>query len=63
MDVYSRKILCWIFQRSIRKIDAINSSWQVDQEYRIKNVITRNDNESQFIANDVKNYLKSAEAK
>lgn len=63
MDVYSRKILNWIFQRSIRKMDVINLFRLIDQEYGIKNVIIRNDNGSQFIANDVKNYLKSAQAK
>lgn len=63
MDVYSRKILNWVFQRSIRKMDVIDLFRLIDQEYGIKNVIIRNDNGSQFIANDVKNYLKSAQAK
>lgn len=63
MDVYSRKILQWVFQRSIRKIDVINLFRLIDQEHSIKNVIIHNDNGSQFIANDVKNYLKSVDAK
>lgn len=63
MDAYSRKILQWIFQPSIRKIDVINLLRLIDQLYSIRNVIIRNDNGSQFIANDVKNYLKSVEAK
>lgn len=61
MDVFSRKIIGWIFQRSIRKMDVINLFRQIDKEHGIKGVTVRNDNGSQFIANDVKNFLRSAE--
>lgn len=62
MDVYSRRILAWILQKSIRKMDVINLFRQLNQQYSIKDVYIRNDNGSQFIANDVKQYLKSAQA-
>jgi len=63
MDVYSRRILAWLFQKSIRKMDVINLFRQLNQQYSIKDVYVRNDNGSQFIANDVKSYLRSVEAK
>lgn len=62
MDVYSRRILAWLLQKSIRKMDVINLFRQLNQQYGIKDVYIRNDNGSQFIANDVKKYLKSAQA-
>jgi putative transposase len=63
MDVYSRRILAWLFQKSIRKMDVINLFRTLNQQYGIKNVFIRNDNGSQFIANDVKRYLQSVDAK
>ena len=63
MDVFSRKIMEQIFQRSVRKIDVINLFRKINNEYGIKGVTIRNDNGSQFIANDVKQFLRSAEAK
>jgi putative transposase len=63
IDVYSRKILRWIFQKSIRKMDVINLFRSLNVQYGIKDVYIRNDNGSQFIANDVKQFLKSVEAK
>jgi len=63
IDVYSRKVIDQIFQRSIRKIDVINMFRRLNSIYGIKGVIIRNDNGSQFIANDVKQYLRSVEAK
>jgi putative transposase len=63
MDVYSRKIIEWLLQRSIRKMDVINLLRKINTEHGIKGVTIRNDNGSQFIANDVKMYLKTAEAK
>lgn len=63
LDVFSRKIIEQILQRSIRKIDVINLFRKINREYGIKGVTVRNDNGSQFIANDVKAFLKSAEAK
>lgn len=63
MDVYSRKIISWIFQPSIRKNDVVNLFRRINSEYGIRDVIIRNDNGSQFLANHVKAYLKSVEAK
>jgi putative transposase len=61
-DVYTRKIIEQIFQGSIRKIDVINVFRRINRQYGIKGVTVRNDNGSQFIANDVKQFLRSAEA-
>jgi transposase InsO family protein len=63
IDVFSRKVIDQIFQKSIRKIDVINMLRRIHRIYGIKGVIVRNDNGSQFIANDVKQYLKSVEAR
>jgi transposase InsO family protein len=63
LDVYSRKAIAQIFQKSIRKIDVINIFRRINITYGIKGVTVRNDNGSQFIANDVKQFLKSVEAK
>lgn len=63
LDVYSRKALCQILQAGIRKMDVINLFRQINLTYGIKGVTVRNDNGSQFIANDVREFLKTAEAK
>lgn len=63
MDVYSRKILVWIFQKSIRKIDVINLFRWLHQCYNLKGVIIRNDNGSQFLANQVRQFLTKLEAR
>lgn len=63
MDVYSRRILAWILQRSIRKGDVIELFRVLNNQYGIKGVYIRNDNGSQFIANDVKRFLASVDAK
>lgn len=63
LDVYSRKAIEQIFQRSIRKIDVINIFRRINNTYGIKGVTVRNDNGSQFIANDVRQLLKRAEAR
>jgi transposase InsO family protein len=63
LDVYSRKVLCQILQASIRKMDVINLLRQLNLTYGIKGVTVRNDNGAQFIANNVRKFLKSAEAK
>lgn len=63
MDVYSRRILRWVLQKSVRKMDVINLFRSLNNEYGIKGVFIRNDNGSQFIANDVKQFLCSVEAK
>jgi hypothetical protein len=52
-----------IFQHSIKKIDVINMFRRINQQYGIKGVTVRNNNGSQFIANGVKQFLISAEAK
>lgn len=63
LDVFSRMAIEQIFQRSIRKIDVINVFRRIGHQYGIKGVTVRNDNGSQFIANDVKQFLASAQAK
>lgn len=62
MDVYSRKILVWIFQRSVRKRDVINLFRWLHHCFNLKGVIIRNDNGSQFIANQVRQFLTQLEA-
>jgi transposase InsO family protein len=59
LDVYTRKAIRQVFQRSIRKIDIIRLFRSIDSQYGIKGVTVRNDNGSQFI----KQYLRSAQAK
>lgn len=63
MDVYSRRILCWIFQRSVRQTDVIALMRWLDLRFGLKGVIIRNDNGSQFIAHKVREVLQSLEAK
>lgn len=63
MDVFSRKILHWIFQKSVRKIDVINMFRWLHTVYNLKGVIIRNDNGSQFLANQVRSFLVQLEAK
>jgi putative transposase len=62
MDVYSRRILEWIFQPSIRKIDLLKMINRIDLTHGLKGVTVRNDNGSQFIANKVRHYLRTLEA-
>lgn len=62
IDVYSRKIIKWVFQKSIKKKDVIIMFKDLDLSYGLKGVFIRNDNGGQFIANDVKNYFKSINA-
>ncbi|HEY8349992.1 MAG TPA: IS3 family transposase [Clostridia bacterium] len=62
MDVYSRRILCWIFQHSVRGKDVIALMRWLDLRFGLKGVIIRNDNGSQFIANKVREVLRSLEA-
>ena len=63
LDVYTRKVMEWILQRSVKKIDVINLFRSINLKYGIKGVNIRNDNGSQFIANDVRQFLRAAEAK
>jgi transposase InsO family protein len=63
MDVFSRRILCWIFQRSVKQSDVIGLMRGLDLRFGLKGVIIRNDNGSQFIAHAVRQTLKDLEAK
>jgi len=59
IDVYSRKIIGYIFQRSIRKHDVIRLWQSLKTELNdFKKITIRSDNGSQFIANDVRGYFK-----
>jgi transposase InsO family protein len=62
MDVYSRMILCWIFQKSVRQNDVIALMRHLDLKFGLKGVMIRNDNGSQFIANRVRQTLVALEA-
>ncbi len=62
LDVYTRKNLLWILQRSVKKTDVINLFRKLNNTHGIKGVNIRNDNGSQFIANDVRQFLRAAEA-
>ena len=62
MDVYSRMILCWIFQKSVRQNDVIALMRHLDLKFGLKGVMIRNDNGSQFIANRVRQTLEAMEA-
>jgi transposase InsO family protein len=58
IDVYSRKIIGHIFKRSIRKMDVINLWQSLKTSLNdFKKITIRNDNGSQFIANDVRSYF------
>ncbi len=63
LDVFSRMAIEQILQGSIKKIDVINLFRRINLRFGIKGVTVRNDNGSQFIANDVKLFLSSAEAR
>ena len=62
LDVFTRVAVEQIFQKSVRKIDVINVFRRINNKFGIKGVTIRNDNGSQFIANDVKQFLRAAEA-
>lgn len=62
-DIYSRKILGHVFKSSIRKKDVLQLLKKLQDQASIKGVIIRNDNGPQFIANQVKNFLRLAEVK
>lgn len=63
MDVFSRRILIWIFQRSIKQADVIALMRKLHLRYGLKGVFIRNDNGSQFIAHRVRQVLQEMEAK
>ena len=56
LDVFTRVAVEQIFQKSVRKIDVINVFRRINNKFGIKGVTIRNDNGSQFIANDVKQF-------
>lgn len=62
MDVYSRRILEWLFQKSIKQMDVINLFRSINIQFGLKGVSIRNDNGSQFIANHVRSFLKKEKA-
>lgn len=62
LDVFSRRILCWMFQRSIKQTDVIALMRWLDLRFGLKGVIIRNDNGSQFIAHKVRQILQDLEA-
>lgn len=62
LDVFSRRKVDQTFQKSIKQVDVINTFRRINQTYGIKGVTIRNDNGSQFLANNVKQYLRAAEA-
>ena len=63
LDVYTRKIIDWMFQGSIRQLDLINLLRRVNHSYQLQGVILRNDNGSQLISHKVRNFLKNSEVK
>lgn len=63
IDIYSRKVLGYIFKSSIRKKDVLKLLKKLDNIYSIKGVTIRNDNGPQFIANVVKNFLRLADVR
>lgn len=62
MDVFSRRILCYIFQRSVKQTDVIALMRWLDLRFGLSGVIIRNDNGSQFIAHQVRQTLQALEA-
>jgi putative transposase len=62
LDVYTRKVMGWILQRSIKQMDVIRLLRKLDLEHSLKGVNVRNDNGSQFIAHWVRFFLRSSEA-
>lgn len=62
MDVFSRRILVWLFQRSIKQTDVVALMRWLDLRFGLKGVIIRNDNGSQFIAHSVRTALQQLEA-
>jgi transposase InsO family protein len=63
MDVFSRKIIGWLFQRSIRQTDVVRLMRNLDLRFALKGVVIRNDNGSQFIAHQVRQVLQALEAR
>ena len=62
LDVYTRKVMEWILQRSIKQMDVIRLLRKLDLQHSLKGVNVRNDNGSQFIAHKVRFFLRQSEA-
>ncbi|WP_379846590.1 DDE-type integrase/transposase/recombinase [Larkinella bovis] len=62
LDVYSRKILYSLFQKSIRKADVVRAFLHIQRAYGLKGVKIRNDNGSQFVSHLVKRFLRDQQA-
>lgn len=62
LDVYSRKLLYSLFQRSIRKADVVRAFMFIQRTYGLKGVKIRNDNGSQFVSHLVKQFLRDQQA-
>jgi transposase InsO family protein len=62
IDIYSRRVMDWILQSSIRKQHVVALLRKIDQSYPLNGVIIRNDNGSQFLALLVRQYLESLNA-
>ena len=62
LDVYCRKVMEWILQKSIKQMDVIRLLRKLDLEHSLKGVNVRNDNGSQFIAHKVRFFLRSSQA-
>jgi putative transposase len=63
MDVFSRRVIGWLFQPSLRHKDVIGLMRYLDLRYGLKGVIIRNDNGSQFIAQKLRQALQDMEAR
>jgi putative transposase len=59
MDIYSRRVIDWILQSSIRKYHVVALLRRIDHKYPLHGVILRNDNGSQFLALIVRQLLES----
>jgi putative transposase len=63
LDVFSRKAIDQIFQRSIKQVDVLNAFRRINILYGLKGITVRNDNGSQFIANSVRLFLQSEQVR
>ena len=57
MDIFTRRVLGHLLKASIRQYDVILLMDGIIRTYPVKNVTIRNDNGSQFIANNVRKYM------
>ena len=57
MDIFTRRVLGHLLKASIRQYDVILLMDGIIRTYPIKNMTIRNDNGSQFMANNVRKYL------